>query len=411
MPVYREILIRYDARRADKQGERSPPPVRTVRMVLPRLALVAAAVRAAAAQDAPANRYAMTDNCPYAVGQVVDASKWVHAYGGFKAGAQFEALSPHYLGHDIALLNEKVRSQAMHFDQFPGWYVVDAGQPTAMVRMAFKCSGRCPAFLVDYTDDPNPNWSPKTKKHPKGYKEGPGRRWTNVADSRVVTKQSGAVSWPSAGCHRFWRFRIKTSTWKPGPYYWGFTWFGAAQTPTATWKGAQHACLADGKVLAAGHSAYDYKEMAAALRSDHQSTAWIGASDLDVEGKWTWADGSSPFIGNWNPHEPNGGKGESCGQVYAKGKMNDLNCNKKLPVLCMGKLKPPRVDSTYPAFSVSAVNSTRVQNQRKKWVYVNTWANGGYHGEAHGFEFDVASGRFTAHCESLVPLIYQGCFH
>ena len=118
-----------------------------------------------------------------------------------------------------------------------------------------------------------------------------------------------------------------------------------------SWEQAQQACLNQGMVLPAAHSTYDYKEMAIATK---RRSVWIGASDVDKEGQWTWADGSVFEHANWASSEPNGKKSESCGEMYSNGLMNDAPCSNKYPVLCMKRPSPPTVDSTYPAFSVSA---------------------------------------------------------
>ncbi len=64
------------------------------------------------------------------------------------------------------------------------------------------------------------------------------------------------------------------------------------------------------------------------------STLWIGLTDLDQEGVWVWADGSTPDYLNWNGGEPNNAGNEDCVQLYPSGAWNDINCATPYAVIC-----------------------------------------------------------------------------
>ncbi|KAK2871164.1 hypothetical protein Q8A67_023691 [Cirrhinus molitorella] len=60
---------------------------------------------------------------------------------------------------------------------------------------------------------------------------------------------------------------------------------------------------------------------------------WIGLTDIDVEGKWKWVNGSSLTSGFWNLVEPNGHRGENCVVSYTS-KWYDYPCNDPFHSIC-----------------------------------------------------------------------------
>ena len=54
--------------------------------------------------------------------------------------------------------------------------------------------------------------------------------------------------------------------------------------------GAESFCVASGGHLASVHSHQDLEELAQPLLRNKAGRAWIGGTDLEVEGQWKWTD-------------------------------------------------------------------------------------------------------------------------
>lgn len=58
-------------------------------------------------------------------------------------------------------------------------------------------------------------------------------------------------------------------------------------------------------------------------------TGFIGGSDVDHEGTWTWIDGSAFQFSNWGEDEPSGDNTENCLEMVGtkNGTWNDVPCD------------------------------------------------------------------------------------
>ena len=144
----------------------------------------------------------------------------------------------------------------------------------------------------------------------------------------VVTQQEGAfqaVYRPQYQLH----FDDSPSADGPNKYVY--------KSQKLTWAEARDACAADGLVFAAIHTREEMLQATSLLRSDD---VWLGGSDQEVEGVWTWVVNDAAFYHNvpdsfeaWDPGEPNNWANEDC--LTLRSRWNDDNCEKRKPFLCM----------------------------------------------------------------------------
>jgi len=108
----------------------------------------------------------------------------------------------------------------------------------------------------------------------------------------------------------------------------------------SSWEDAFLACKADGYHLVTVDDAAEntwVSDTAASYRDN--DTWWIGYTDTDSEGKWTWSTSASVGYVNWNFGEPNGGTGENCAHLYTHmylghGVWNDESCSSSKHFVC-----------------------------------------------------------------------------
>jgi hypothetical protein len=105
-----------------------------------------------------------------------------------------------------------------------------------------------------------------------------------------------------------------------------------------SWEEARLACLGLGTDLAVLPTAEDNTEISTLVDAIYAESFWIGLSDLDEEGTWTWVDGSPlAYEDAWRSGEPNDyGTGEDCvhSNYNGVGGWNDFTCHSEQAFLC-----------------------------------------------------------------------------
>ena len=95
------------------------------------------------------------------------------------------------------------------------------------------------------------------------------------------------------------------------PGFWYMGSFGGhhyyCSIEAATWATAKNTCLANGGNLASISSAAENAFLANILTLQ---SAWIGGSDLAIEGTFTWCDNTAFNYQNWYPNQPNNFNGQ-----------------------------------------------------------------------------------------------------
>ncbi|KAI6655606.1 hypothetical protein LOD99_2104 [Oopsacas minuta] len=89
------------------------------------------------------------------------------------------------------------------------------------------------------------------------------------------------------------------------------------------WAQTRDLCLEWGGDLATVRS----EQESILLESIGSVDCWIGINDIDNEGSFVWADGSTSSYRNWVPGQPNNARGnEDCGHIVGQREWNDLAC-------------------------------------------------------------------------------------
>uniref|UniRef100_A0A287CV88 C-type lectin domain-containing protein n=1 Tax=Ictidomys tridecemlineatus TaxID=43179 RepID=A0A287CV88_ICTTR len=123
---------------------------------------------------------------------------------------------------------------------------------------------------------------------------------------------------------------------RPCPWDWTFFqghcyFFSKSQR---NWHDSVITCQEEGAQLVVINSAEEQSFLQ--QTSDIQGSAWLGLSDLNKEGAWSWVDGS-PLSLNltryWMPGQPNNRGGQDCVEVRSRG-WKDSKCDYKKFWVC-----------------------------------------------------------------------------
>ncbi|XP_034532682.1 C-type lectin domain family 4 member F-like [Notolabrus celidotus] len=107
-------------------------------------------------------------------------------------------------------------------------------------------------------------------------------------------------------------------------------------TRPLTWAEAERNCISLGGHLASVHSFQEYHLIRTQITPSGDVQAWIGGSDIQMEGVWQWSDGSRLFFVFWCPGQPDNKRNQDCLQInFSDYKCwDDLQCESHLPSVC-----------------------------------------------------------------------------
>ena len=109
-------------------------------------------------------------------------------------------------------------------------------------------------------------------------------------------------------------------------------------TQRVSWRQASANCLSMGRMLLEPRTQEKF-DIALNIMTDLGTHIWLGANDLEEEGKWVWESDGAPVRADagWSPGEPNDYKGgEDCMAMDVIGGLNDLPCggDRMHPYVC-----------------------------------------------------------------------------
>jgi C-type mannose receptor len=108
--------------------------------------------------------------------------------------------------------------------------------------------------------------------------------------------------------------------------------------PTETWEEGKATCLeeGDGMDLAIINDGDEASWLSSRANNTLEQGYWIGLSDSDDEGTFTWVDGSALDYEDWATDEPNDLTGDNdCVQLLPDSQeWSDVACDQLLGVLC-----------------------------------------------------------------------------
>ena len=122
-------------------------------------------------------------------------------------------------------------------------------------------------------------------------------------------------------------FLVKFVDWRTSQYW--------VSDENKNWIESEKVCTDLGGHLASIRSEDENSFVKSML--DGRYEYWIGLSDRDEEGNFTWTDGSAVAYKDWRKGEPNGQRRENCGHYFKtvkEQKWNDEPCNRRKRYIC-----------------------------------------------------------------------------
>ena len=100
------------------------------------------------------------------------------------------------------------------------------------------------------------------------------------------------------------------------------------------WWNARDECLEDGYDLVTIDS-LEFNNALENQTAGYDRSFWIGLTDLENEGWFTWIDGTELDYEDWRNGEPNDyGFGEDCAEIDSRGGWDDNSCSERQAYIC-----------------------------------------------------------------------------
>ncbi|XP_064876573.1 lactose-binding lectin l-2-like [Oncorhynchus nerka] len=107
------------------------------------------------------------------------------------------------------------------------------------------------------------------------------------------------------------------------------------------WPDAESYCVTQGANLASVHSEAEHQFIKILIQrfDPAERGTWMGLSDIHVEGRWMWSDGSKVDFIPWHPSQPDGGRSQNCVITnHFDPRWNDQDCNYSHAFVCAERL-------------------------------------------------------------------------
>ena len=106
-----------------------------------------------------------------------------------------------------------------------------------------------------------------------------------------------------------------------------------------SWNEAENFCASKGGHLASVTSSFHQRRIKAFMEKkgiQSPSNIWLGGTDYEVEGEWTWSDGSKWGYTYWRSNEPTNASDENCllSNRWKNWRWYDEPCDAKYPFIC-----------------------------------------------------------------------------
>ncbi|KAL0965895.1 hypothetical protein UPYG_G00287370 [Umbra pygmaea] len=208
---------------------------------------------------------------------------------------------------------------------------------------------------VDNTDIPISNW-----------KSGYPMNTVNLWDCGQIYTGDYSGKWETTNCFKSMGYickmvggqNVKPTSTPDSHCDTGYLLYGDHcyhfETETVkNWQESESYCTSQGGHLASFHNQEELSFMIAHM----PGPSWVGLSDIQIEGKWFWTDGTPSDFLPWAPDQPDNWQGnEDCGHIRGiysptPGLLNDDFCTTTLEFVCKkvkGPGPPPRPPTSGP---------------------------------------------------------------